>query len=52
VRDVGIVDRDLKELGARYLAGDEVLMELEGSDRFDDRGWAACAGRSDRVQNG
>lgn len=41
VLEGGIVDRDLKELCARYLAGDEELMDFERSDRFDERELAA-----------
>ena len=41
VLEGGIVDRDLKELCARYLAGDEELMDFEHSDRFDERELAA-----------
>ena len=41
VLEGGIVDRDLKELCARYLAGDEELMDFERSDRFDERERAA-----------
>ena len=37
----GIVDRELKELCARYLAEDEELMGFETSDRFDERERAA-----------
>jgi hypothetical protein len=41
VLEGGIVDRELKELCARYLAEDEDLMGFEQSDRFDERERAA-----------
>jgi hypothetical protein len=41
VLEGGIVGRGLKDLCARYLAGDEELMDFEGSDRFDERERAA-----------
>jgi alkylhydroperoxidase family enzyme len=41
VLEGGIVDRELKQLCARYLAEDEELMDFERSDRFDERQRAA-----------
>jgi hypothetical protein len=41
VLEGGIVDRQLKELCARYLAEDEELMDFERSDRFDEHERAA-----------
>jgi alkylhydroperoxidase family enzyme len=41
VLEGGIVDRELKQLCARYLAEDEELMDFERSDRFDGRQRAA-----------
>jgi hypothetical protein len=41
VLEGGIVDRELKQLCARYLAEDEELMDFERSDRFDERQGAA-----------
>jgi alkylhydroperoxidase family enzyme len=41
VLEGGIVDRELKELCARYLAEDEELMDFERSGRFDGRELAA-----------
>jgi hypothetical protein len=41
VLEGGIVEPELKELCARYLAGDEELMDFERSDRFDERELAA-----------
>ena len=41
----GIVDAELKRLCARYLNGDDQVLEFDSSDRFDEReraalGWA------------
>ena len=41
VLEGGIVDRELKQLCARYLAEDEELMDFERSDRYDERQRAA-----------
>jgi hypothetical protein len=41
VLEGGIVDRELKQLCAGYLAEDEELMDFERSDRFDERQRAA-----------
>jgi len=45
VIDGGIVDRELKQLCARYLNGDDDVVEFDDDDRFDEReraalGWA------------
>ena len=45
VLENGIVDAELKRLCARYLNGDDDVVEFEASDRFDEReraalGWA------------
>jgi hypothetical protein len=41
VLEDGVVDRELKELCARYLAEDESVMSFQTSDRFDEREKAA-----------
>jgi hypothetical protein len=41
VLEGGIVDRELKQLCALYLAEDEELMDFERSNRFDERQRAA-----------
>ena len=57
VLEDGLVDTELKELCARYLAEDESVMAFETSDRFDERekaalGWAhAIAWNADAADD-
>jgi len=57
VLEGGIVDRELKDLCARYLAEDDEVMLFESSDRFDERektalGWAhAVAWDADKADD-